>query len=507
MNLKYEDILNFPDLNAFEPEQVVGILGLIFETSRELKNVETLKTGLDFSKKQNLTKFSDSDKMIFYFNVANGWSYLQKLTQALNSFQFWEFENPELEQQIINLRSALKNSQTVNDDFNNCQILTNLGNLFSHLGRFSEAQTYWQNALKIIPDFPMAIGNIGFGLTHYAKILYDEGHQLIFFQFAYKYLKQSIALDIYDEAKETFNNQLLDIEDHIDKNLLLLEPVMKEFSLGKSNVEKLYRKWCLNSRLFLNPLNDISIYPIAAHDCLYLPGMILNLSQPPIYHSIFNQIKQEYVSARFLLYEGIYNKKLHFSDKGNLQMDTLDYATYSLSIEKVKIAFRTCYSIFDKIGFLINDYLSLGVVPDKVTFRNIWYSYKNNKPKALNKKISIIQNWAFRGLYWLSKDLYEKNFASIIEPEAQEIAMIRNFIEHKSFKTVEFGISELTDGNLTYSISRNEFESKTIKLFTLTRAAIIYLSLGINLEEKKKVKDNPILFPIDFQRLRDDYKR
>jgi hypothetical protein len=480
---------------------------LIFETSRERENADELRKGLDFAKKQDLDKFTDHNKMIFYFNVANGWSYFQRLTQVLNSNEFWEFESPEMDQQIINLRLALKNSQTVNDDFNKSQILTNLGNLFSHIGRFSEAQLYWQEALKITPDFPMAIGNIGFGLTHYAKVLYDPGHQLIFFHFAHKYLIQSINQDIYEEAKQSFKKQILDIEAHIDKRSLSLVPNLKNFKLGKSKSEIHYRKWCLDKRLFLNPMNDICVEPVAAHDCLYLPSMILKLGQTPICHTIFNQIKQEYVSARFLLYEGIHLKRFHYSDKGNIQMDTLDYSTYCLSIEKVKIAFRIGYSIFDKIGFLLNEYLEIKFPPDKVTFRNIWYSYRNNKPKSLNKNISTIQNWAFRGLYWLSKDLYEKNFASLIEPDAQEIATIRNLIEHKSFKTVEFGSSELTNGELTFSISRNEFETKTIKLFTLARAAIIYLSLGINLQEKKKEKDNQTILPISFQKLRDDYKR
>lgn len=505
--LAYEDILNYPDLNTFEPSQVVGILGLIFETSRDRGSLDDLKKGLYFAEQQDLEKFTDLDKMIFYFNVANGWSYYQRLTQILNSNEFWEFESPELEKQIINLRLALKYSQTVNDEFNKSQILTNLGNLFSHIGRFSEAQLYWQEALIIIPDFPMAVGNIGFGLTHYAKVLYDSGHQLVFFHFAHKYLRQSIDQDIYEEAKQSFNKQILDIEAHIDSKLLMRVPNLKNFKLGKSKAEINYRKWCLNRRLFLNPMNDICVDAVAAHDCLYLPSMILKIEQPPIYHTIFNQIKQEYVSARFLLYEGIHQKRFHYSDKGNIQMDTLDYSTYCLSIEKVKIAFRICYSIFDKIGFLLNDYLKLKFPPDKVTFRNIWYSIKNdNKPKSFNKKLLGIQNWAFRGLYWLSKDLYEKNFSSLIEPDAQEIATIRNFIEHKSFKTVEFGSSELTDGDLTFSISRNEFETKTIKLFNLARAAIIYLSLGINLEEKKKGKDNQTVFPIDFHKLRDDYK-
>ncbi len=508
MNITYEEILDFDDLNDFEPQQVIGMLGLIFETSKEQRNIQDLKKGLDFSEKQNLDKFEDHDKMIYYYNVANGWLYLQMLNQKINSDEYWSFKFQELEKQIINLRLALKYSENVSDDFNKCQILTNLGNLLSQIGRFSEAQNYWNKAIGITPDFSMAVGNIGFGLVNYAKVLYDVGQQSLFLKFAYKFLTKSLKLDIYKEAKDRFFEMSKDLEGRFNKNKLSKIPNLDIGSLGKSKREIEYRTWCLNNQLFLNPLNDICMESIASNDCLLLPSMTLEFDQSPVYQTIYNQLKQEYVSSRFLLYEGINHKGLHFSDRKNLLMDTLDNATYSFSIEKIKIAFRVCYSLLDKIGYILNDYLELGLTSQNVSFRKIWYIYKNNNPIELNPKITSSHNWAFRGLFWLSKDLYEKHdivFLSSLEPEAQELADIRNFIEHKSFKTVEHGDSELVDNDLTFLISRNKFEIKTLKLFKLVRAAMIYLSLGINLEEQKKSNDEPIL-PIDFIELKDDYK-
>ena len=82
---------------------------------------------------------------------------------------------------------------------------------------------------------------------------------------------------------------------------------------------------------------------------------------------------------------------------------------------------------------------------------------------------------------------------------------MRNYIEHKSFKIVEFGELSFVDNGLTFLISRTEFELRTLKLFRLVRAAMIYLSLGINQEESKKDIDKPTL-PIDFIDLKDDFK-
>lgn len=384
-----------------------------------------------------------------------------------------------------------------------------MGNLFSHLGRFSEAQLYWKKVLKIDPSFPMAFGNIGFGIFHYAKILYDSGHKILFFQFAYKYLKKTVDSNIYEDAKSAFKNVITHLESILTKPDLEKIQDLKDFSIGTTKQEIEYRKWCLENQLFLNPLNDILTENIAAHDCLLLPTMTLKFDKSPIYQTIFNQIKQEFVSARHLLFEGLNQKELHYSDKDNLQLDTLDYAIYSYSSEKTKIAFRICYSILDKVGYLLNDYLNLGFKPDRVSFRGIWNIYdKKTKSSKINPEISQTQNWAFRGLYWLSKDLYGKNeeFTSTIEPEAKELARIRNFIEHKSFKIIDFGENGLLDNGLTYAIERGEFEQKTLNLLKLIRASMIYLSLGINLEEKKKKITNPVL-PIDFIGFKDEYKK
>ncbi|KAB7528236.1 hypothetical protein F8C76_10215 [Flagellimonas olearia] len=509
MSLTYEEILTLEDLNCFEPNQAVYLLGLIFETGREYGRVGDIKIGLKFSEKQNLRNFSDDDKMTFHYNLANGWSYLQGLTQNLNSDDFWNFDLVELDQQIINLRQSLVFSKNAQDNFKKCEVLTNLGNLFSHIGRFSEAQLYWQSALEIDSSFSMAKGNIGFGLFHYAKILYDDGHKFLFFQFAYKYLNKAIVSDIYDEAKIGFQGIVDLLESRFHKKDLKKIQNLTDFSIGDTELEREYRIWSLQNRLFLNPLNDVITDNIAGSDCLLLPTMTLKFDKPPIYQTIFNQIKQEFVTARHFLFESVNHKELHYSDKDNLQLDILDSAIYSFNTEKIKTAFRMCYSILDKIGYLINDYLNLGFKSDRVSFRGIWnvHDKKSNKLQ-LNDKIIKTQNWAFRGLYWLSRDLYEKNpeFSYPIEPEAKELAQIRNFIEHKSFKIIEHGESGLYDDGLTLVVHREEFEKKTLKLVKLIRASMIYLSLGINLEEKRKHISSHV-FPIEFVKYRDEFKR
>ncbi len=275
---------------------------------------------------------------------------------------------------------------------------------------------------------------------------------------------------------------------------------MHKFSLGKSKKEIAYRKWCLNNKLFINPLNDLGPYPIAATDVLHTPSITVKIDEGPYYEGYFNQLKQEFVSARYLYYEGINSYRPHFSDKDVFLYNTLDYPAYSLALEKIKIAFRINYSIFDKIAYFLNDYLNLSIPERKVNFKTLWYNSRQ-EDKGLRQEFKQSKNWPLRGLFWLSKDLYDKKrpgFREAIEPDAQEISEIRNHIEHKYFKLhseLMFVPAELAPlglaDPLAYSMFYLDFEEKTLRLMKIVRASIIYLSTAIYLEEKRRENEGP----------------
>lgn len=491
-----KEILALQDLNQFAPEDVNMLLGEIFEVSSQNKDIESLKKGLEFSEKQNLENFTDYEKMVFHYFTANGWSYLLKLSVEVNSEEFWQIERVELEKEIIHLRKAISYSEKVSDVFMQSQIYTNLGNVLSHVGRIVEAIDYWNRVKEVNPNFGMGEGNLGFGLVHYAKALYDEAHCFLICRYAYKCLvKAQDDPQVYQDARFSFADMASSLESWYKKEALKKENEFINYSLGNSKREIDYRKWCLQNVLFLNPLNDVFNESTVTHDCLFLPTIIAGKDDPPFYHTIYNQLKQEYVTARFHLYTGIVERKSHFADKGNLQIDTLDYSVYSFNVENTKIAFRICYSLFDKIGYFLNNYLRIGLVADKVNFRKIWLEYdKKGRKRNIHPVVANSQNWMLRGLYWLSKDLYERDtdFSEAILPEAKEIATIRNYIEHKSIKVVEIGKTELVDGGLTYQIHRDELEAKTLQLLKLARAALIYLSLAVHISEAKKERSAPV---------------
>lgn len=497
----YKSLMSVENLKGLKAEAALEHIGLLVDLSLELRQTDGLERAIRLSEELQKRQLTAGQSATLHYFVANAWANLRSLSRE-GSDQIWDWEQQEMEKEIFHLRSALKEEgfrQLPKE--RKCQVLTNLANLLDHIGRFVEAIEYWNKALDVVPSFGMARGNRGIGLVNYARVLYDQGHAAVFFKHAHADLKTALLSVLHEDARKAFDEHRMRIESILTPQDTDKDVDWHGFTLGASEEEVQYRRWCLENRLFLNPLNDLGPYPIAARDILTTPSIVVGIGEGPNYPGYFNQMKQEFVSTRYLYYNGINAEQPHFSDRDVLLYNTLDYPSYSLAVEKVKAAFRMAYSLFDKIAYFLTHYLRLSLgEKEKVYFRTLWY-VSSKRDKGLRPEFQQRQNWALRGLFWLSKDLFEDKpgFKKSIEPDAQELHDIRNHLEHKYLKLHE----ELWPGppsdndeaslaladTLAFSKYRREFEGKTLRLIKMTRAALIYLSLAIHCEEQRRAKE------------------
>lgn len=442
----------------------------------------------------------DEEVALLHYFRANAFCNLQHEAGLSRS---WDWEIAPLQSELLELRKAVRHVGFSDlHKIRQCQILTNLGNKLNSVGRPVEALHYWDRALAINGRFAMALFNRGEGLKNYALSVSEPGHaQLMLAQAHDSFLAGTVENAVHESEENmqlipAFKEQARLIKEKINiksanKNLA------EEFSLGRSKKEQAYREWCLKKRLFLNPMNDLGAYTIAAQDVMGLPPITEAIdkggSTPPPVFGFFNQLKQEYISARFFLYEGLETPNNHFADKDVKLINTLDYPSYSMNVEKVRASYRIAYSIFDKIAFFLNHYLELGIPQNKVYFRNIWYEQKGKEPKLLREFFKDRTNWSLRGLFWLSKDLFDLEFKDVTEPEAEALAELRNQLEHKYCQVHEqwsFFLTDIEDAkfkdNIGFHIGREDFEAKALRLMGLARAALIYLCLAVHREEKMK---------------------
>jgi hypothetical protein len=430
--------------------------------------------------------------------------------------EIWDWEQPEVRQQIFLLRRALNSAGFETMALRRrCEILTNLGNQLNKLGRFVEARRYWIGAIELDANFWIARANLGYGLAYYMNALYDPGHRGVFALYAHRdliaagtLLKQHPELGDW-RLGPTFTQYAEQLAASFDIPGIAKTHRSDGWDMGDTPSERAYRQWCLGNDLFLNPLNDVERGSVAARDILGLPTFVTKLDEPPIVIGMANDLKQAFVSARFLLWEATEGDATHFSDREVLLYNSMDYACYGLSIEKMKVAYRMAFSTLDKVAYFLNHYLALEIPEKDVSFRRIW----REKPKAAVRDVfAKSENWPWRGLFWLSKDLFENDMRDSTEPDARRVADLRNHLEHKYVKVVEWAPQSLAPGpfhdTLAHTITRDELERRALKLVQLVRAALIYLFLGMHAEERERSKGKGgLTAPMLLDPIPDEWKR
>ena len=515
----YARLMLREDLVGLDDDLALEHIGKLTDLSGDLRRREGLELALRLSEELQRRNLAADRRATSHYFLGNAWANLRVLAGEDQG----EWEQPELEREIYHLRMALRGESTLDlKPERVCQILTNLGNVMSAVGRPVEAIGYWDDALRRLPSFAMARGNRGYGLSYYAASVHDAGHKALMLKFAHADLRDALSPELRQylegNAHEGFERVKTDIEGYLTAEYLAEDTNVGDVPLGDSEEEVAYRRWCLKECLFLNPLNDLGTHAVAARDVLILPPVVTHFRKGPTGPGLlgmYNQIKQEFVSARYLYYEGITSDVIHFSDKDVRLYNTLDFPAYSLAVEKTKIAFRMAYSILDKIAFFLKHYLDLSVSERDATFRKVWYR-EGKRKNGLEPVAAGSRNWSLRGLFWLSKDLHEDapGFREALEPEAQELRELRHALEHRylklshelwsGFKTARSELLELLsspeetsrpealdplDDNLARLENRLDFDRKALRMFKTVRAAITYLCLAVHWEEQRRAQD------------------
>ena len=440
--------------------------------------------------------------LVEYFR-ANAWAALSHIADVRRS---WSWEAPERQAELLALSRASNHAGFASlDKVRRCQILTNHANLLNMVGRTIDAVAVWDAALKIIPGFAMARGNRGCGLKCYAGMLIDDRERAILALHAFDSLRSAMAEDaIHDSADPRaaltyFTGQATELAGAVNIDAARAMQNLDHGDEGRSKTERAYRRWCLEHRLFLCPLNDLGLHLAAAIDDLMLPPLTEGLNDRPDAHlpppivGFFSQIKQEYASARFMLFEGLSSTQVHFSDRGVVLTDTLDYPLYSLASERIRTAFRIAYSLLDKVAFLVDRYWNLDKIPERVSFKNVWMV--ENKARLLTQ-FEKRDNLPLRGLFWLSKELFDDQLKQTTGADARELHGIRNALEHTYLRVSEgwakpFMINGTNKSGFGIAIGSDELEAKAIRVMQMARSALFYVSFAIGVEERKKQLANP----------------
>ncbi|MEX6509082.1 LA2681 family HEPN domain-containing protein [Jiella sp. M17.18] len=415
-------------------------LALRIDAASDDGNTAALES-LDFECAGLLGSGGPPDALLHYFR-----SNVQDGLQSALAPRDWAWRQLHRERQVLYLRLArtVPSFDTLSSS-RRAQILTNLANQLSTLGRPIEALRLYEIVLMTNPRFAMALANRGLVRFSFARMVHDDGHRAVLAAYACRDLERVVDPDLVWESAPTniislVKTKASEIRAAVDVDMVLAQTEMDGWPLGVGEA-KAYRLRMLNRRLFLNPLIVLGPHSIAAHDSLHLPSHTFAKGTVPPLLGWYNQMKQEFVGARLLYHEAMEAAPLddrppHFADYEVRLYDTLDYPAFSIGVERLRLAFRTAYGLLDKIAGFVNSYFELGHDPNRVDLRGVWY-VNSRKRCILHPKIADRPNLALRGLYWLSFDIVGDAKGSADEPddtlapEAAHLNTLRNALEHR----------------------------------------------------------------------------
>jgi len=478
------------------------VSGLLIDIGSALGKQEVVKEGVELLQKDFKKIISNKRyAATAYYNLGNGYFAI---------YQFKKVKDPYMvcfkETELNNVKECYKKAleYEVKDPRLVSQMLVNFGNCLDQLGRVVEALEFYEKALRYLPNHGMALANKGVALCYYAGLAGAHEEEFVFD--AYSLIKEGLKQGVEFHSVAYFKKYLEGIKERFpDKGVLDKPPKFPSCKVkAGSKFEKFLTTFCLENKLYLNICNYCQKCEAAIGDPVVIQEMIIEYEKPrrkdPLKYDPFlrlsaylNQIKQDYITARFLLvlskYKGV---NLDFVDKKVRIINTLNYTMHNIYVQLVKSSFKSFYDILDKIACLINEYLRLGIAETKIDFRQLWYS--DIKKRTVHKKIMDTKNYSLNALFDMSQDFEKGPYKKLRDS--------RNALTHRFVNVKMFEKAENAE-----NMREQTFFDQTLELAKLVRNAIIYLLQFVHIEErKKKAKLGRITVPMFAQEIPDRLK-
>ena len=499
------------EIKSMGPHYVVFYTasGLLIDIGAALGKEELIKQGVNLILK-DLKQIVQDEGLASsaYYNLANGYMSLFSFKKMRNPHAAC-FKVTELDKAKAYYRKALEHDPK--DPVQTSQTWVNLGSCLDQIGRVVEALECYEEALKLKPDHAMALANKGLALSYYARL--SSKHHATFLIEAHSLLSQALKTGVTPESAPTFKGYLEQIREWFpDKSVLDDPPEYPGLKIkAKTKREKSLIEFCLKNKLYLNICNYCQKCSEAIGDPVVIESMIVPINKPgkedflqsdPFLRlsAYLNQIKQDYITTRFLLFLSKYKGlNLSFVDKRVKIIDTLDYSMHNIYIQLVKASFKSFYDVLDKIACFINEYLQLGIGETQTDFRRVWYSKpktkkKTKKTKTVRTKIFDTKNHSLNALFDMHKD-FENG-------PHRNLKNTRNALTHR-FVNVRMFQGQEDEQNM----SEETLSAQTLELGRLVRSAIIYLLQFVYMEEeKKRSRTKGLLPPLFTQEIPDRLK-
>ncbi|EKN3440139.1 hypothetical protein OZ677_003004 [Yersinia enterocolitica] len=433
-------------------------------------------------------------KSSYYYNVANGMG-------AVLDF------NPHGDADIdsfIKLNEVKNNywksyKFSLEDGGTHPELMVNLANALKRQYRISESMDYYEQAISIDDSIPQAWVNRSEALELLNELSTTYTYTMIRevirgYECAIKSGKCIPSWIATYQRKIKYNEDILS-ESCIDA----VEDIITDERLTREEYDALshYQRFCIDNNIMLS---DHSLYCncyASSKDDITIAttekGVFGDFIVPM--EMVLNRLKAEYSLARKMFFEYKVGSEFFYEDSETCYSELYNGEILYENVEKLRIAFRSCFGVLDKIAVALCKLFDLKPDRGNIYFHNFWQVRDEKRKDKINK----INNKGLFGLFSIAMDLNDKN---------GELAFYRdwrNDLEHKLLVIHEKGM--LTDLYNSYDffdevkfIEKEKFEKHLLQLMKIVKSAIILFVFTIRIEGKRNIPDDVLIITNTIER-------
>lgn len=424
-----------------------------------------------------------------YYTLANGYTQVERKSNDIVGFEDLKKER-HLHYQWKALHECKSSTNPVPDEYR-----INLANSLKIHGRFVEALTIYNEVLKKNETLYECWINKAKTLEKIARFT--------------EVFSDSLLIEIINCYKKSLESPNFPAHqtDFIQNEIKTLEQNFKEFNLKEEreltqkeyDQHSEYRKYYLNTSLHLS-LHGLHCKCVGSRRdelSIVLKSIVSGDHTIPKMEMILNRLKSEFAYARHLLFEYEKFEPLDDLDKEACFTELFNNEVIGLKIEKVKMGFKLCFGILDRIANAVCELHDLYPQKNqKVYFTSFWGLDFDKECKERLEKFNQIKTLHLTALYSLAIDL----------SQSEEIRLYRgqrNDLEH-NFVVVYNGI-QVEDIYNSFDIQKNillikesDLVDSYIHLLQLTRSAIYSFVFHVQeyLVKIQKSSDEKLAMPI-----------
>jgi tetratricopeptide (TPR) repeat protein len=460
--------------------------GMYIDIGLHLDRIDLVQKGIRDGKKIRTDPEFLGSRALISYNIANGYGNLDFLLRKEDRRLNLIIDNENLQNQKKEFRKAIQDIQTLPDPLKT-RVWTNFGNCLCSLGRGVEGMDAYHQALLLDPQFSMAAGNLAMEMRFFAAIS-GEYRPAIDISAYQVYCSIIDRPDLIEHggisSRESFLQEMRKIEGNFKDPGVLDQPIehppinWDSFSL----TEQTYYHFCLEHRFFLNlHIHDLTCMA-AVGDPVFIPLLVNKNgdSRADLLVTQINQIKEDYISARFILFLALQrNEKTDNISRLTRFANLENGTTFTLYSGLLKTSFKEAFGVLDKIAGFLNAYLEIGLGVQNIQFDNpspekcVWRNGLNIRPEILN-----CNNISLYALYDIYLDFISKYYTIRFQ-------QVRNALVHR---TLEIVVSEVEQRGESGKerISYPEMIERTTELLQIVRSAIIYTITFVAARESEK---------------------